>query len=450
MKLKIKLLKWTAGVPVAMLNKKTAEKVGIHLHDRISIKTLSKPFREITTLVDLIEGLVRKDEIAVSSEIKKRLCLRIGQEIDIIIAPTSKSLEYIKKKLNRKRLSQEEISSIIQDVVSNSLSEPEIALFVSAMYKSGMNFKEEVHLIKAILKSGNTLNLKDKFVVDKHSIGGVAGNRTTPLVVSICNAAGLTVPKTSSRAITSAAGTVDVIEAIAKIEFPIDDLKKILKKTKACMIWGGALGLVPADAKIIQVEKILKIDPEAQLLASIISKKLAVSSKYILIDIPYGKSAKFSKQRALKLKQKFQRLGNYFKRELKVVLTDGKQPIGNGIGPVLELLDIIKILDPKEKGPEDLEKKSLFLSGEILEMTGKARKGKGQELAKEILLSGKAYDSFKKIIKAQKGSLNSLKVGKFKKSILAKKSGKIKEIDNKLINNLARRAGCTIDKSSGL
>jgi len=450
MKLKIKTLKWTAGAPVAMLNRVTAEKAGIHIHDRISIKTLSKPFKEIKTIVDLVAGIIRKDELAVSSEIKKRLGLRNGQKVDIVISPIPKSLEYIKKKLNGKKLRKKQIEEIIDDVVSNSLSEPEIALFVSAMYKNGMNFKEEIYLIKAILKSGNTLNLKDKFVVDKHSIGGVAGNRTTPLVVSICNAAGLTIPKTSSRAITSAAGTADVIETIARIEFPIEDLKKILRKTKGCMVCGGSLGMVPADSRIIHVEKMLKIDPEAQLLASIIAKKLAVNSKYILIDIPYGKSAKLSKQKAEKLKKKFVRLGKYFKRELKVVLTDGKQPIGNGVGPVLELLDIIQVLDPRQDGPIDLEDKSVFLSAQLLEMTGKVEKGKGEDFAKRILHSGKAYDSFKKIIKAQEGSLKSLNVGKYKKNMLAKRNGKILEIDNKLINNLARSAGCPTDKAAGL
>ena len=450
MKLKIRFLKWSAGLPVAMLNVKTANRMGIHTNDRISIKTLSKKAQEVSAIIDTIDRIVKEDEIVVSSELKKRLGLRTRQKVDVNLAPKSKSIVFIKKKLNKKQLSQKEISEIIKEVVNNSLSEAEVALFISAMYKHGMNFKETTYLINAILKSGNKLSLKNKFVVDKHSVGGIPGNRTTLIVVPICAASGLIIPKTSSRAITSAAGTADVVETIARVEFSINELKKIVKKTNGCIIWGGALGIVPADSKIIQIEKKLKIDSEAQLLASIMSKKLAMGSKYILIDIPYGKSAKVNKTKALVLKKKFEKLAKHYGKKLRVVLTNGSEPIGNGVGPALELIDLINILDPNKEGPRDLEKKSLFLAGEILEMTGKAKKGKGVKMAIEILSSGLAFKKFKEIIKAQKGALKKLPLAKFKKNILAKKRGIIIEIDNKKINLLARVAGCPLDKSSGL
>jgi len=450
MELKTKILRWTAGLPVAMLNKKTAMNFGVHPGGRILIRTISRYPKEITTIIDTIEGIVRGNEIAVTSDIKRRLNLRKGQKVEISLAELSKSLGFIKKKLNGKKLASKEVDEIIKDVVENSLSDAEIALFVSAMYERGMSLKETVYLINAILKSGNKLHLKNKFIVDKHSIGGIPGNRTTPIVVAICAAAGLIMPKSSSRAITSAAGTADVIETVAKIEFSVDELKQIIKKTNACMVWGGSLGLVPADSKIIQIETLLKIDPEAQLLASIMSKKLAVESNYILIDIPYGKTAKVSKKKALKLKEKFETLGRYFEKKLKVVLTDGKEPIGNGIGPVLELKDVIKVLDPKQRGPDDLERKSLFLAGQILEMTGKAKRGIGVEYARQMLCQGKAYNKFKEIIYAQGGSFRKFGEAKYQKIIRSKRFGEIKEIDNKRINSLARMAGCPADNLAGL
>jgi len=450
MKLKIKILKWSAGIPVAMLNEKTAEELGARTNDRIVIRSFKKNHEEFFTIVDIVKDLVKNNEIAVSSELKERLNLKNRQKVSVDISSMPKSLEFVKKKLNGGKLSKTEINSIIQGIINNSLSEPEIALFISAMYKQGMDMQETIFLIESILASGNKLGLKNKFIVDKHSIGGIAGNRTTPIVVSICAVAGLIMPKTSSRAITSSAGTADVMETIAKVEFSTSELKKIVKKTNACIVWGGGLGMVPADSKIINIEKMLKIDPESQLLASIMSKKLAMGSKYILIDIPYGKSAKVNKSKALRLKKKFEFLGRHFKKKLKVVLTDGSQPIGNGIGPVLEMLDIIKILDPSQQGPKDLEQKSLFLAGELLEMTGKAKKGKGFELAEEILYSGKAFEKFKQILREQKGSIKKIHLAKFKKDILARKSAKISEIDNKKINLLARIAGCPVNKSAGL
>jgi len=450
MQLKIKLLKWSAGLPVAMLNLKTAAKMGVHASDRISIEKFSKKDGEFSTIVDTVEKIVKENEIGVSSEIKNRLDLREGTKVDVNLAKSPESLSFIRKKIEDRKLSKKEIKEIIKDVVNNSLSEPEIALFVSAMYEHGMSFKETIYLIKAILETGNKLSLKDKFVVDKHSIGGIPGNRTTPIVVSICAAAGLIFPKSSSKAITSAAGTADVIEAIADVEFPLKKLKRIIQKTNACMVWGGGLGLVPADSKIIKVEKMLKIDPHAQLLASIMSKKLAVGSKYILIDIPYGKTAKVTKSEGLRLKKDFEKIARYFRLKIRVVLTEGSEPIGNGIGPMLELVDVIKILNPSESGPYDLEEKSLFLAGQILEMTGKAKPKQGKQIAREILCSGKAFKKFLEIIKAQNGDLSKIKIAKYKKDIHANSNCKISEINNKKINFLARIAGCPVDKSSGV
>ena len=450
MELKVKLLKLTAGIPLVMLNLHTAEDMGLRTSDRVSLETFSKPPRQISTIINIVDKIVAKDEVGISEEIRKRLNLGHGEKVDVAFLPPSKSLVFIKKKLNGRILSRLEINEIIKDIANNSLSEPEIALFVSAMYEEGMNMKEIIYLIEAILKTGEVMKLKGDHVVDKHSVGGVPGNRTTPVVIPICAAAGLILAKTSSRAITSAAGTADVIETIADVEFNMSDLKKIIKKTGACMVWGGSLKIVPADNKIIKIEKVLNIDPESQLIASIMSKKLAVGSKYILIDIPYGKTAKLSKKRAELLKRKFEYLGRYFHKKLKCLITDGSQPIGNGIGPALELIDIIKILDPHQTGPKDLEDKSLLQAGTIFEMTGKAKKGQGINLAKEILYSGKAYEKFKEIIKAQNGDLKRLKIGNFKENIHSKVKGKVREIDNKLISALARMAGCPIDKSSGI
>ncbi|MEK6847882.1 MAG: thymidine phosphorylase [Nanoarchaeota archaeon] len=449
--LKTKIKRWSAGLHVAMLNVETAKELGLQAQEMILIKTISKHPKETTAILDIIEDELKKDEILFTSEVVLKLKLKKNQKVDINLAPVPKSVDFIKKKLEGKKLSKKEIEQITVDIVNDRLSEAEIALFVAAMYKVGMSTKETVYLINAIIKTGNRFSLNNKFVVDKHSIGGVAGNRTTPIVVSICAAAGLTFPKTSSRAITSAAGTADVMETIARVEFTIKELKEILKKTGAFIIFGGGMGLVPADSKIIKVEKALNIDPKSQLIASIMSKKFAVGSKYILIDIPYGKSAKIqTRKKAETLKRELITLGRYFNKKIKPIITDGSQPIGNGIGPALELMDIIKVLDPKVKGPIDLEKKSLFLAGNLFELAGRAKKGAGIAMAEKILYSGKAFEKFKEIVKAQHGSLRRIKYSKLKKDILSNKTGEIREIDNRKMNNLAKIAGSPIDKSAGV
>ena len=451
MELKVSLLKLSAGIPVAMISLKTAERMGIHENDRVSIEKLSSKNKgEFSTIVDIVDKIVKEGEIGISSEIREAFNLKYGQRVDVNIANSPKSLEYIRKKVDKKRLSKEEVKAIISDIVNNSLSDPEVALFVSAMYENKMDFKETIDLIEAFVESGERLSFKGRFIVDKHCIGGIPANRTTPIVVAICAAAGLTFPKSSSKAITSAAGTADVIAAIAKVEFSTKELKEIVNKTGACMIWGGSIELVPADSKIIRIEKMLKIDPRSQLLASILSKKIAVGSKYIIIDIPYGKNAKVNKKDGLELKKSFEKFGRYFKLHLKAVLTRGDEPIGNGVGPLLELADIMKVFKNSDDYPRDLKDKSIFLAGEILEMTGKAKKGEGKRMAEEILDSGKAFKKFGQIIKAQKGSIKHIEFGKFRQDILAKSSCKISEINNIKISLMARVAGCPMDKSSGL
>ncbi len=448
MLLKVKSLKLLTGRPVAVLHENTAKILSVAQGDRIRIRNK----HSIVAVVNIATGMLKENEVSLSAEIMKRIKVREHYAIDVCSEPPPRSTYYIYEKLNGKQLSKEQLHEIVGDIVHNKLTEAELAYFVSGVYVHKLSEREIADMIKSMVFFGKQLKLKGK-VYDKHSIGGIAGNRTTPIVVSICAAAGLTLPKTSSRAITSAAGTADVIETLANVEFSIGQIKKIVKKTNACLVWGGSLGLAPADDKIIQVERLLSLDPESQLIASILAKKLAVKSKGVLIDISYGKSAKkHNLEEALNLRTKFQNVAKLLNLNLKVTLTDGSQPVGNGIGPVLEARDVIAVLSRAPNNPEDLEKKSVALAGVIIEMANKAKPGQGKKLAQKILDSGKAYEKFEEIITAQKGKidLEKLQPAKFSFDIKAKKLSIIKEIDNKKIAAVARAAGCPTDKAAGL
>jgi len=442
MKLRIKKLEFAAGRPVCMIHEDTAKLLSLHVGNRVLIK---KGKKKIISIVDTVDGFVSKDQIAVSDTIRNRLNLNNNHEVEVSVIKRPLSIKLIKKKLEGHRLNKKEIYEIIENIANNSLTEVEIAFFISAVHTNGMTMTEIKNLTQAMVDMGNQLKIKGK-IFDKHCIGGVAGNRTTPIVTAICAAAGLRMPKTSSRAITSAAGTADTIETIAKVDFSIPEIKKIVQKTNACFVWGGSLGLAPTDDKIIKIERIVNIDSTSQLLASILSKKISVGSKYILIDIPYGKSAKVSAKEAKKLKKAFIKIAKMFNLNLKVLLTNGTEPIGNGIGPALEMQDIIDVLSRK-KQIKDLEEKSVKLAAELIRLDGKDPK-----IAKKILDSGKAYEKFLEIIKAQKGDIKKLKKlkAKFTYDIKLKSSKKVKHMDNKLINRLARRAGCPEDKAAGI
>ena len=446
MELKVKQLRFLTGRPVCMIHEETAKKMSLHVGNRVLIKHGN---RKIISIVDTVSGIINPSQIAVSEEILENLSLKDKDVVEVELTEHPKSISLIKEKLKGRHLTKQEIFEIINDIANNALTEIEVAFFIAAVFVHDMSFEETKNLIDAMVKSGNQMRLKGK-VIDKHSIGGIAGNRTTPIIVAICAAAGLIVPKTSSRAITSAAGTADVIETIARVEFSVKEIKQIIKKTNACLVWGGALGLAPVDDKIIRIERMINIDSAAQLLASILSKKISVGSHYVLIDIPFGKSAKVSKEKALELKHKFLRLGTKFGLRMEVVLTDGSEPIGNGIGPVLEIKDILKILKREPDAPKDLKEKSLMLSGILLEMAGKAQTKPGIELAREILDSGKAFEKFKQIIEAQQGHLDGFPKPRYYFTVKAEKNIKIKHYDNHLINKIARFAGCPEDKAAGI
>jgi AMP phosphorylase len=446
MKLKVKFLNFSAGRPVIILNSHFARYNTIHPDNRVNIYYRNK---KIIAVVDLASNMMKEDEAIVSSEIAKFLNLKEGNEIRISLAKKPESNHLILKKLKGTELNEKEIKQIIEDITKNALTESEIAFFVSAVYKTGMTLNETINTIKAIVGTGKKLDLKNKIIVDKHSIGGTPG-RITPIVVSICAAAGLTIPKTSSRAITTASGTADAMETICKVDFSIEELKKIVEKTNACLVWGGSLDIAPADDKIIQIEKIINLDPESQLLASIMSKKIAVGAKHVLIDIPYGKFAKVSFVKAKHLEKRFLDISKYFKINLRCFLSEIKEPSGNGIGPALEIQDSIKVLLRKDSCYK-IEERAVELSAILLEMTGKASKGKGKELALEILNSKKAWEKFKQVIKYQSGNAEmKFREVKYKYNILAARNGIIKEIDIKKINYLAGVAGCPIDKYAGL
>ena len=449
MKLKVKCFDWLAGKPVVVLNDKTAKKMNVFVDDRIEVISKGK---KVYSVIDIFPKLVKSSEAGVSNELAKVLGLKNGSWIEVNSSEMSEASFLIKKKIAGEILSGKELEKLVAEIVNNNLTSAEIAFFTAAQKLNGMNDRETVDLTKAMVKTGAKLKFNGKYIADKHCIGGIAGNRTTPIVVSICACLGLTIPKTSSRAITSASGTADVIETISNVELPLKKIKDVVNKTGACLAWGGSLGLAPSDDKIIQVERLLGLDIEPQLLASIMSKKLSAGSKYILIDIPYGKGGKMSTLvKAKGLGKKFEMMGRAFKVKVKVVYTDGTQPVGNGYGPVLEMKDVISVL--QNKGPKDLEKKSLFLANELVKLCGIRN---SEKKVFDVLKSGAAYEKFKEIINEQNGENNfdervlDLKLAKFKKNIRASRSGKISSISNHGINSLCRILGTPETISSGV
>ncbi|MBW2980100.1 AMP phosphorylase [Candidatus Woesearchaeota archaeon] len=452
MNLKVKDMDIATGGPlIAILNQKDARKLDLYVLDRVKIK---KGRKIETAVVDIAESekAVPRGRLGVFEEVIDSLGIKDKDEVEISIARKPLSLKIIKKKLDGETLTKKEIHQVIWDIVHNKLNDIELTYFISACYTEAMSQKETIMLTEAMAEKGQTLKLKKYPIIDKHCIGGVPGNRTTMILVPIIAAAGLTIPKTSSRSITSPAGTADTMEVLANVSFSLNRMKKIVQKTNGCIVWGGALNLAPADDKIIKVERPLGIDAESQLLASILAKKLSVSSTHIIIDIPAGRGAKVKdKQAALILKRQFENIAKKLKRHVRVTVTDGSQPIGNGIGPALEARDVLEVLMRDKKRPLDLERKCVMMAGEIFGMVGIKN---GRKKAQHILDSGKAYMKMKEIIRAQGGNPDiaprEISRGRYRHLVRAKRSGTVRQIRNGAISHIARIAGAPKYKGAGL
>lgn len=436
----------TGGILVAILNQKDAELLDLSPEDRIKLRHNS---HETIAVLDISESerAVPRGQIGLFEEVLDRLRVERGDTIELGLTAKPESVNHIREKIHGKRLGYYELYSIVDDIVNDRLTSIEKTYFVSASYAVGLGMSEIAHLTRAIVRTGEQLHFKDP-VFDKHSIGGIPANRTTMLIVPIVTAAGLLMPKTSSRAITSPAGTADTMEVLANVTLTAPHLKRVVKRTNGCIVWGGAMNLAPADDKIIEIERPLALDVEGQMLASVMAKKASVGATHVLIDIPCGKRAKCkTKEHAMHLSHMFETLGKKLGMKVKVIVTDGRQPIGRGVGPVLEARDVLWVLQNDEQAPADLRAKALRMAGMILEMGGVR---KGYERAVELLEDGEAWKKMKQIIKAQGEQEKRSEVGEFHVDATAQRSGTVREIDNTAINKIARAAGAPTDKGAGL
>ncbi len=403
-----------------------------------------------TLLITDDDSLVGPDEIGLSEPALRRFGQPVGSPVTVSPAAPPESLEAVRSKIRGQTLSGAEIGAIIDDLTHFRYSDMEIAAFLIGS-ASFMTSDEMIALTGAMARAGTQLKWDSPIVVDKHCIGGIPGNRTSMIVVPIVAAHGLPIPKTSSRAITSPAGTADTMEVLARVNVGAEEMKAIVSACNGCLIWGGHVNLSPADDILISVERPLSLDTREQMVASIMSKKLAAGSTHLLIDLPVGPTAKVTNGvEAMRLRKLFEFVADRFGLSVEVITTDGRQPIGNGIGPVLEAQDVMAVLGNDPAAPADLREKSLRLAAHLLEYDPRLRGGAGYTRARELLESGAALAQMQKIIDAQgpSGCRNAL--GNLTFDVRASEDGFISGIDCLQLNRLARTAGAPLDKGAGI
>ncbi len=444
---------------MAYVPRNISKELDLHPMDRIEVINVSDPKKKCMASVQFW------------SDPEKRigLCQELADEIDVrdigfvVLHAVDKpsSVSHIIERMNGLELTGKKISSIVSDISSDSLSQVEMTCFITSTTIKDLSMAELFNLTKYLAESGDTFDWGDQLVADKHCTGGVPGNRTSPIVVSIISSLGVKIPKASSRAITSPAGTADVMESMCLVAFDKDSIKEIVERTNGCLIWGGGLNVAPADSRLIKIRKMISSNPEGLLISSILAKKYAMGSKYLLVDMPVGLETRYHslgevRHMAQKVKKVAARLG----MRANVEITFGDEPIGNGIGPNLEARDVLKVMLNRADAPGDLKEKSVRIAGKLIDLFGPEkfgpdhRNGDGLDIALECLDSGKAFRQFQRIIEAQKGDVN-MDPSKFKGSsytieVRSLKDGQLVDYDNRVIAKVARLAGAPSNKECGI
>ncbi len=432
------------GKRIAIIDEQTANLLGVHSSDRIRLTCRDK---EVIAIADVASGYP-SDHIWLYLEIAQALGARDSDLVKVERAPIPESLSSVRAKLRGERLRDHEILNIVEDVVEQHLSDVEIAAFLTALKVYGLSMSETEALSRAMVATGRTLDFGKPPILDKHSIGGIPGDKTSLIVVPIIAAAGFLIPKTSSRAITSPAGTADRVETLCPVNLSIEEIRSVVRQTNGCLVWGGALELAPADDLFIQVEYPLGIDP--LLLPSILSKKKAMSATHVVIDIPTGTGAKIkTPTEAYTLASDFVHLGKHLDMKIQCALTFGDQPLGYGIGPALEAREALNTL--MGKGPIDVREKAVSLAGMLLELVGEKE---GKQKALEILQSSKAENKLRDIIAAQGGNPNvmpkDIPIGPEKVAVPTEERGRVLWINTESVVQVARAAGAPKEKGAGM
>lgn len=439
---------------ICLINELDAQQygIGVNAGDRVEIKWngIDEP---LIVTIDTTQSLVGEGEVGIYQDIWQKYELKDKDAVTITLLDKSEALASIKKKLLGEKLNYQDFYFIMRDIANGRLSDILTSFFISSGYSPGFDREEILLMTKALAMTGDVLKFKGQ-VADKHSIGGVAGKGITPLVVPIVSANGVIVPNTSTRAVTSASATTDMLEVIMPMSFEKRQLEEMVDQIGAFMVWGGGLDLAPADDAIIKIQKFLGIESIDKFVSSILAKKIAQGVNNVVFDVPVGKGAKIDVEHFNEVKTMFESIGAEFGINVKIHRRDVKWIDGNAVGPSLECKEFLKVYEQAEDRSLQLEHDAIDMAGSLLELLGKAPEGQGFKLAQETLLSGKAEEKLRQIIRAQGGDpevgSNSLELGGIVHEFKATRSGILDSINNKKVFEVAKALGNPRIKEAGL
>ncbi len=421
---------------------------GFSAHARVRVQAGNR--RIIATLYQIDSDWLDVGEVGLSDTAWKKLGASPGEEVFLSHPQPLDSLSPVRGRIYGEPFSAADLRAIIADVAESRYADIHIAMFLTAIAARGLHNSELISFTRAMIQAGDTLSWARAPIADKHCVGGLPGNRTTPLVVAIVASCGLWMPKTSSRAITSPAGTADTMETLCPVDLDLAAMRRVVEKEGGCVVWGGSVRLSPVDDMLIRVARVMDLDAEDQMIASVMSKKIAAGATHLVLDLPVGETAKIrSAEDADHLGGRLRLVAEAFGLTPRVVISDGRQPVGRGIGPALEARDVLAVLDNAADAPQDLRDRALHLAAELLELAGAAEPGGGRALAEEALISGRAARKLEAICRAQ-GGMREPTRARHQFGIVARRDGRITHFDNRRLGRVAKLAGAPGAASAGV
>ena len=314
--------------------------------------------------------------------------------------------DVIKKKRDGGVLSAEEIRAFVEGYTNGSIPDYQAAALCMAIYFRGMNDEETTELTLAVRDSGEKLDVSGikGLRVDKHSTGGV-GDKTSLVVAPIVASLGLTVAKMSGRGLGHTGGTVDKLEAIPGFctDLAVSEFERIVNETGIAIV-GQSATLAPADKKLYALRDVTAtVDSMPLIASSIMGKKLAADDDCIVLDVKTG-SGSFMKsvEDSRTLAKLMVAIGKRAGKRISALITDMDRPLGYAVGNSLEVVEAIETL--QGKGPEDLLELSLALAAQILFLADKGTLEECRAMAQDAITSGKALDTFARMVAAQGGN----------------------------------------------
>ena len=330
--------------------------------------------------------------------------------------------DIISKKRDSLELTKEELDYFVGEVVHNNVPDYQISAFLMATYLNGMTADEASNLTNAMVETGEVLDIEgvSKFSFDKHSTGGV-GDKITLILVPIIASLGIPVVKMSGRGLGITGGTLDKFESIPGFNIHLSN-EEILKQSKdvGAVICAQTSCLAPSDKIFYELRDVTAtIDSIPLIASSIMSKKLAIKNKALIIDLKVGKGA-FMKniEDARKLANLMKDIAIKHGRECKILLSDMDSPIGYTVGNSLEVIEAIEVLSGKSKPTSYEITKSIAV--EVLGLLKNISKMEAERMVDETISSGKAFEKFKELVKSQGGDISYIEdTSKFNLSKIA-------------------------------